>query len=42
MSSVAWRMQSHAPNVLDLSSESRETRVLYGIDDPVTENFGRQ
>ena len=39
---LAWRMQSHAPGVLDLARESRETRELYGIDDPVTENFGRQ
>ncbi|MFO0889237.1 MAG: DUF1501 domain-containing protein [Isosphaeraceae bacterium] len=39
---LAWRMQSHAPAVLDLARESGETRALYGIDDPVTENFGRQ
>jgi hypothetical protein len=39
---LAWRMQSHAPNVLDLARESRETLALYGIDDPATENFGRQ
>jgi hypothetical protein len=39
---LAWRMQSHAPSVLDLAREPRETLALYGIDDPVTENFGRQ
>lgn len=39
---LAWRMQSHAPAVLDLARESRETLRLYGIDDPATENFGRQ
>jgi Protein of unknown function (DUF1501) len=39
---LAWRMQSHAPDVLDLARESRETLALYGVDDPVTQNFGRQ
>ncbi len=39
---LAWRMQSQAPGVLDLGRESRETLALYGMDDPLTENFGRQ
>jgi hypothetical protein len=39
---LAFRMQTEAPGVMDLSSESTETKALYGIDDPVTENFGRQ
>jgi Protein of unknown function (DUF1501) len=39
---LAWRMQSHAPDVLDLGREPEETRRLYGIDEPHTENFGRQ
>jgi len=39
---LAFRMQAHAPEVLDLSSESRETLALYGVDDPVTENYGRE
>jgi Protein of unknown function (DUF1501) len=39
---LAWRMQSHAPNVLDVSSEPAETQALYGIGDANTDNFGRQ
>ena len=39
---LAFRMQTEAPGVMDLSNESTETKALYGIDDPVTENFGRQ
>jgi uncharacterized protein DUF1501 len=39
---LAFRMQSEAPGVLDLAGESEATRQLYGLDDPVTENFGRQ
>ena len=30
---LAWRMQSHAPDVLDLSRETAETQALYGIGD---------
>ena len=30
---LAWRMQSNAPDVLDLSRESKETQALYGIGD---------
>jgi Protein of unknown function (DUF1501) len=39
---LAFRMQSTMPQIQDLSAESQETMKLYGIDDPVTENFGRQ
>jgi hypothetical protein len=39
---LAFRMQHHAPNVLDLTHETRETRDLYGIDKPETDNYGRQ
>lgn len=39
---LAFRMQSEMPAVQDLSGESSATLSLYGIDDPVTENFGRQ
>jgi hypothetical protein len=39
---LAWRMQSHAPDVLDLAREPAETQALYGIGDPHTDNFGRQ
>ena len=39
---LAYRMQSTMPSIQDLSNETRDTMRLYGIDDPVTENFGRQ
>jgi hypothetical protein len=39
---LAFRMQTEAPAVIDLGGESAATLALYGIDDPVTENFGRQ
>jgi hypothetical protein len=37
---LAFRMQSHAPEAVDLSDETDETRRLYGLDDPKTEEFG--
>ncbi len=39
---LAFRMQTAMPECQDLSAESASTLQLYGIDDPVTENFGRQ
>jgi len=39
---LAFRMQSDMPEAEDLSQESEATHRLYGLDDPVTENFGRQ
>jgi hypothetical protein len=39
---LAYRMQGCAPEVVDLASESPGTRKLYGLDDAVTEPFGRQ
>ncbi|MEZ6196881.1 MAG: DUF1501 domain-containing protein [Planctomycetota bacterium] len=39
---LAFRMQSEAPKVLDVERESAATKKLYGLDDPRTENFGRQ
>jgi hypothetical protein len=39
---LAWRMQSASPDLFDLSHESAETLRLYGIDDPVTESYGRR
>ena len=39
---LAYRMQSTMPEVQDLSQESAATHKLYGVDDPVTEDFGRQ
>ncbi|MGV3720521.1 MAG: DUF1501 domain-containing protein [Actinomycetota bacterium] len=39
---LAFRMQSQMPEVEDLSKESPETRKLYGLEDKMTANFGRQ
>ena len=39
---LAWRMQSHAPELMDLSGESRAIFDLYGIDEKPTDDFGRQ
>ncbi|MBX9791567.1 MAG: DUF1501 domain-containing protein [Pirellulales bacterium] len=38
----AFRMQSAVPKLVDISEESQATLRLYGIDDPLTEAFGRQ
>jgi hypothetical protein len=38
---LAAKMQTSAPQVLDISGESQTTRQLYGLDDKTTENFGR-
>ncbi len=37
---LAFRMQSHAPEIVDLSRESDATRRLYGLDNTVTSEFG--
>ena len=39
---LAFRMQSEAPDLIDLSNESKVTLDLYGVDDEETDNFGRQ
>lgn len=39
---LAYRMQTEMPEAEDISGETRETRQLYGIDDQVTTDFGRQ
>jgi hypothetical protein len=39
---LAFRMQNEMPLAEDLSGESAATLRLYGLDDPVTANFGRQ
>jgi len=38
---LAFRMQSAAPGLIDLSQETQETRSLYGVDDQPTAPFGR-
>ena len=39
---LAWRMQSHAPEIFDLAGESEETLGLYGIGTKETDSFGRR
>ncbi len=39
---LAYRMQGCAPEAIDTSAETRATRKLYGLDDQMTEPFGRQ
>ncbi len=39
---MAFSMQRHAPEAVDLGNESEETRNLYGMDDPSTQEFGRR
>ncbi|MCA9151282.1 MAG: DUF1501 domain-containing protein [Planctomycetales bacterium] len=39
---LAGRMQLAAPEIVDLSRESRHTRDLYGIDQEPTNSFGRK
>jgi hypothetical protein len=37
---LAFRMQSHAPEVVEMSKESAETKALYGLDRKETAEFG--
>src|SRR5215831_8134336 len=39
---LAWRMQSSAPEAVDLSKESETTKKLYGIGEGITDDFGRK
>jgi hypothetical protein len=39
---LAFRMQTEAPALFDISGETENTRKLYGIGDSATEVFGRQ
>lgn len=38
---LAFQMQSHAPEAVDLSQESAETKALYGLDQKATATYGR-
>ena len=38
---LAYRMQSSAPEAVDLSRETAETIELYGLNDKQTESFGK-
>ena len=37
---LAARMQQSAEQVLDISGETKAMRKLYGLDNPITENYG--
>jgi len=37
---LAFRMQSHAPEAVDLTRESEQTKKAYGLDNPKTADFG--
>jgi hypothetical protein len=39
---LAYKMQSTAPEAVDLAQETEETKKLYGLDNPTSEYFGRQ
>jgi hypothetical protein len=39
---LAWRLQNHAPDALDISKETASTKALYGIGDEPTDDYGRQ
>jgi hypothetical protein len=39
---LAARMQTAVPDVLDISKETKETRKLYGLDDPPTAEYGKR
>lgn len=39
---VAFRMQTEAPEILDISHESQETRDLYGVGTEPTHDYGRR
>lgn len=39
---LAYRMQSEAPDVVDLSKETDATKKLYGIGEQATDDFGRK
>ena len=39
---LAYKMQSHAPEVVDISKENKKTLELYGINDNRTKEFGQK
>lgn len=39
---LAWRMQSAAPEAVDLTKETAATKKLYGMDETRTQDFGRK
>ncbi len=39
---LAFKMQQHAPEAVDLSQETDVTQKLYGLDNPNTQDFGKR
>lgn len=39
---LAFRMQTEAPELVDITRETPETHKLYGIDEPATRDFGER
>jgi uncharacterized protein (DUF1501 family) len=39
---LAWKMQQHAPEAINLSDETTETQELYGLNRPRTTDFARK
>src|SRR5206468_11212878 len=39
---LAFRMQRHAPEAVDFTQETEETKALYGIGRDPTDDFGRK
>ena len=39
---LAYRMQTSAAEVVDVERESQETQSMYGLNDPLTSEFGRK
>ncbi len=39
---LAFRMQKHAPEAVDITRETAETQSLYGLDRPQANEFGRR
>ncbi len=39
---LAYKMQQHAPDAVDLANETETTKTLYGLDNPKTRDFARK
>lgn len=39
---MTFRMQMQVPEILDIEKETESTRQMYGLDDPLTKEFGRR
>ncbi|MCP4817378.1 MAG: DUF1501 domain-containing protein, partial [Planctomycetaceae bacterium] len=39
---LAYKMQQHAPEAMDVEEETEGTQKLYGLDNPKTEDFARK